>query len=107
MAYSMTVHTPLGSEKFLLHLPDGDNGSAHMFKGKLDFEESAVSENNIIMLGATNTPFECIVKIVCSKVDNGVLGGVVDIIDSFSGKSMLTCPIYGEVSDGRDPWSKQ
>ena len=40
MAYAMTVHTPLGDEKFVLNLPVGDDcGSAHMFKGSFDFTE--------------------------------------------------------------------
>ena len=107
MAYAMTVHTALGHEKFLLHLPTGENcGSAHMFKGGLEFTEYNRINETYVLSAFSNVPFDCMVRIQCTPVAD-MLAGTVEIIDPDTGKPMLSCPVEGKVSDNPHPWSEQ
>lgn len=107
MAYAMTVHTPLGDERFTLTLPTENNhGSATMFKGSLDFTFSNVSQSTYTMSAETNVPFDCVVKVICTVNDNLLCGEVI-LIDPLTGKQMLGSPIDGSISDNTAPWSSQ
>ena len=107
MAYAMTVHTPLGDEKFLLNLPVGEDcGSAHMFKGSFDFTEFRKVNETYFLSGDSMIPFDCGIRVECTPVED-LLSGVVQIVDPHTGQPMMSCPIDGHVSSNPNPWSEQ
>ena len=107
MAYSMTVYTPLGQEPFVLELPrKGTCGSVHIHKGSFNFTSADKANDTHVLSGFTNTPFECIARIIC-VTDKDSLGGTLELIDPATNQVMLACPIEGKVSDDPHPWSEQ
>lgn len=105
--YAMSVHTPLGSEKFLLNLPTEDNcGSANMLKGSLDFTSFNKVNETYVLSAVTEVPFSCLVRLQCTQSEE-TLVGVVEIGDPLTGEIMFSCPIDGQVSSNPHPWSDQ
>ena len=107
MAYAMTVHTPLGDEKFVLNLHAGEDcGSAHMLKGSFDFTEFRKVKETYFLSGDSMIPFDCGIRVKCTPVED-LLSGVVQIVDPHTGQPMMSCPIDGHVSSNSHPWSEQ
>lgn len=107
MAYAMTVHTPLGDEKFVLNLPVGEDcGSAHMRKGSFHFTQFKKVDETYFLSGDSVIPFDCGIRVQCTPVED-LLSGVVQIVDLHTGQPMMSCPIDGHVSSNLNPWSEQ
>ena len=107
MAYAMTVHTPLGDEKFVLNLPVGEDcGSAHMRKGSFHFTQFKKVDETYFLSGDSMIPFDCGIRVQCTPVED-LLSGVVQIVDPHTGQPMMSCPIDGHVSSNQNPWSEQ
>jgi len=107
MAYAMTVHTPLGDEKFVLNLPVGEDcGSAHMRKGSFHFTHFKKVDETYFLSGDSMIPFDCGIRVQCTPVED-LLSGVVQIVDPHTGQPMMSCPLDGHVSSNPNPWSEQ